>query len=228
MSNYWKKYWQENEITERINPQAQVGRTINSIPVESEIWESTLEFIKSHIKLKMTDNILDLGAGNGMIAIPFSVKCQSVTVVDISQPLLDRIDTVNYNNIIKNYSDILDVNFPDKSFDKIILYFALQHFNEKETIIILNKAHNWLADNGLFYIGDIPDLNKIWSFFDTSERENLFFDSLLNEQPIVGTWYTSKFLKKAAYNSNYSSVKILRQPDYQINSHYRFDILLKK
>lgn len=228
MSEYWKRYWATNNIIKRKNPQAQVGRTINKIPVSQPIWEYTLEFISSKIKLNKNDVILDLCAGNGLIAIPFSVKCKSVTAVDISKPLLNRINTDIYKNIIKIKSDILSIDFPDKSFNKVILYFALQHFNEKESLIIFKKVYNWLTDKGVFYIGDVPDADKIWQYFNTKDREKAYFESIIDERPIIGSWFTKEFIIKAALHLNYSSVKIVKQPVNLVNSHYRFDVILHK
>jgi ubiquinone/menaquinone biosynthesis C-methylase UbiE len=225
---FWKKYWTNSDITKRVNLQAQVGRTINRQPIDDSLWDLTLEYIKNQLELGEDDEILDLCGGNGLISIPFSLICKSVILADISETLLNQIDTYVHKNITAIHSDILTLSFTDESFDKVIFYFAIQHFDEKEVLSILQKVFKWLRKGGSFYIGDIPDMLKIWSFYNTKERKRAYFNSILDDKPIIGTWFTKDFLIKAGDFLNYSDCKTLNQPSYQINSHYRFDMILKK
>ena len=103
-----------------------------------------------------------------------------------------------------------------------------QHFSLKEAIILLRKVYDFLKPHGVFYIGDIPDEDKIWSYFNNREREQTHFNSILNDKPIIGQWFQRSFIEKAAIFSEFSNVNIIDQPDYQINAHYRFDALLEK
>ena len=85
-----------------------------------------------------------------------------------------------------------------------------------------------MKKGGIFYIGDIPDIEKLFHFFNTKEREFAFFDSLKNKKPIIGTWFNMQFMEKLGLYSGFSTVEIIKQPDYVINSHYRFDVKLIK
>lgn len=226
--DYWIKFWNENQILKSDNPQLQVGRSINKVPIEDKKWKYTLDFIESKLNLTSSDHLLDLCAGNGLISMPLSKKCEQVTAVDISNELIKKINTQKHPKIKTIVSDARKLDFPKQSFSKVILYFALQHFTEQETIRLMEKVYKWLRPDGLFFIGDIPDSKKLWTFFNTPARQKTYFDSLKFNRPIIGTWFSKKFLCNAAICSGFSECNIIIQSKELINHHYRFDLLLKK
>lgn len=226
--NYWVDFWNKNNILNNKDLQKQIGRTINKEPINSDIWTLTIAEIVKTIKLNSKDELVDLCSGNGLLSMPFSKQCKHVTAVDISRKLLDKIDLIQYTNITKVENDLRTVHFENDSFSKAIIYFALQHFSERETILLLKSVYNWLKPNGLFFIGDIPDSDKMFVYFNNIERQNAYFESILSQKPAIGTWFNRLFLEKLATNIGFKKCLIIEQPSFQINSHYRFDILLEK
>jgi cyclopropane fatty-acyl-phospholipid synthase-like methyltransferase len=227
-NDYWENYWNDPEIIKNTHPQKQVLRTVAKLPVESEEWQRTLDYISNIIELKIDDELLDLCAGNSLITIPFAQKCRQVSAIDISKELLSKIDILKNKNIQVQVKDVRTLDLSEKSFSKIIMYASIQYFTEKETILLLENAYKWLYSDGLFFIGDIPDLDKKWNFYNTRERKKAYFESIKSEKPIIGTWFTKDFLLNVAKYVGFSKCQIFDQPKSQINSHYRFDLLLKK
>lgn len=227
-SDYWVSFWNNNAILENENLQCQIGRTINKNPINTDTWLKTVDYITEIIELDKKDELIDICSGNGLLSIPFAQKCKYVTAVDVSEKLLSKIDISAYPNVKTIVSDVRTMQFEGHSFSKAILYFALQHFNERETILIYKLVYNLLKPNGLFYIGDIPDSNKYFDYFNTKERQMAYFESILTMKPIIGSWFSKRFLENLAIYVGFKKCTILDQPDYQINSHYRFDILLEK
>jgi cyclopropane fatty-acyl-phospholipid synthase-like methyltransferase len=227
-NDYWVQYWNDKTIIASRNHQLQVGRSINKVPILDKRWVYTLEFIRRQIDLSREDELLDLCAGNGLISIPFSKECNHVMSVDISKDLIDRIDTSTNKNIKTMLSDVRLLELSEKSFSKVIFYFAIQHFTEKEVIYLFEKVYKWLRPGGLFFVGDIPDSDKIWSFFNTEERQKVYLESIKNDRPIIGTWFSKEFLCKAASYAGFSDCAHIVQPDELINHHYRFDLLIRK
>lgn len=225
--NYWKQYWNKSAIIFSSDYQIQVGRTINKIPVSNEIWKFTLKHIENQLKIESEDQLLDLCCGNGLISAPLSLKCKSVTAVDVSKPLL-KIFPRNYKNIKIINADIRRLNFKPSCFSKVLIYFAIQHFSERETFLLIQHVYKWLKPNGICLIGDIPDQSKIWDFFDTKERSAAYFKSIKNGKPIIGNWFNKSFFLHAAEILGYHQVKVFEQPKKLINSHYRFDVILNK
>jgi ubiquinone/menaquinone biosynthesis C-methylase UbiE len=228
MTDFWKEYWQNADILRETHPQNQVGRTINKQPIAEDRWHDTLDFIATHLKPSKNDVLLDLCAGNGLLSVFFAKTMRQVMAVDISEDLLNKIDTTVHQNIRTVQSDLLALDLANESFDKALMYFALQHFSLKETINVFQKVHDILKPGGLFYIGDIPDAALIWNFFNNKDREKAYFESVLTEEPIVGQWFDKAFIQKGGKFAGFSDVQIISQPAYQFNSHYRFDALLKK
>lgn len=224
--NYWEKFWNTNDMILRYGIHQKIGRTINGIPISNEDWESVLNDLTQHLQLKKDDVVLDIASGSGAIALPFSEKVKSITAIDISKQLLDSIDY--RTNLIKIKADIRNYEFEENSFSKIIFYFAVQHFTEQETVCLFSKIYKWLKPGGLCFIGDIPDIDKRFIFFNSIEREKIYFNKISSGNPIIGTWFKKDFMLKLSSWAGFSKSIILDQPQDYINAHYRFDIKLCK
>lgn len=219
--NYWIKFWQTDKIVHKATPHEKVGRTIQGVPISDEQWQQVLDDLEVHLQLTPQDRLLDIGAGSGVISIPFSKKTAHVTALDISANLLEEMK--GYEAIKTVMANALEADFEEECFDKVIIYFAIQHFTEQETLLLLEKAWHWLKPGGILYIGDIPDVSRKFSFFNTPERQAAYFNSLKNHEPIIGTWFHKDFFSGLAAYLGFSSAGILEQPHTFMNAHYRFD-----
>lgn len=226
--DYWINYWTSNQRIDADNLHYQVGRTINGVPIDPQKWQFHLNEIEQTLDLNSHDTLLDLCAGNGLITMPLSLKCRSVTAVDISKTLLKKIDTRSYPSITVITGDIRNVSLPSGAFSKGIMYGALQYFNERETIDIFDKIYLSLMPGGSFLIGDIPDIDRLFVFYNKPEWVTAYFDSLRANTPAVGNWFKKEMLVEMAKYVGFSNAEILSQHPDLINSHYRFDLLLTK
>ena len=227
-NHYWTTYWTTHQIIENEHPHCQVGRTVNKIPIDQQKWEFHLNQIEQILNLNSSDTLLDLCAGNGLITMPLSLKCQSVTAVDISNTLLEKIDTNLYPNITVITGDARNISLPSEAFSKGIMYGALQYFNERETIGIFETIYQTLTQGGSFLIGDIPDVDCLFVFHSKPEWVKAYFDSVKKNTPAVGTWFKKEILLEMAKYIGFRDAKILSQHPDLINSHYRFDLMLTK
>jgi len=224
--DYWKTFWNQSSLLDKKNIHEQVGRTKKGVAIDDEVWEQTLAYIIQNTNLNKDDDLLDLACGSGAISIAVQNKVKSVTAVDISQKLITGLKIFKSINAI--HSDILEVSFKECEFSKVILYFALQHFNENETLKIFERVYKWLKPDGVFFCGDVTDIEKQFDFYDTDERKKAFFESVKENQPIIGTWFNKNFLINLAKYTGFKQAIIIDQPENQFNSHYRFDIKLIK
>lgn len=227
-NNYWATYWTTNQIIQNENPQCQVGRTVNKIPIDQNEWQFHLNEIEQALHLSPCDILLDLCAGNGLITIPLSLKCQSTTAVDISSVLLDKIDTNSYPSITVITGDVRNVSLPSAAFSKGIMYGALQYFNEREAIGIFETIYQSLIEGGSFLVGDIPDIDRLFVFYNKPEWVKAYFDSIRTNTPAVGTWFKKEILVEMAKYVGFSNATTLSQHPNLINNHYRLDLLLTK
>lgn len=219
--NFWVEYGKQAQSKD---PQTQVLRTINKLPIEKEKWEFCLEYIEGQLEVNASDDILDLCCGNGLISQRLSPKCNSVVAVDVSEDLLHGIDVKKYPNIKPICSDIRKLDFKEGAFSKIIIYAAIQYLSLKETVLLFENVKKWLRPGGIFFIGDIPDHSKRWTFFNSKEREAVYFNTVKEEADIVGTWFDSEWLKKLADYSGFKQAELIEQHPDMIYYFFRFDM----
>ena len=232
MSSYWKKHW--NSILHDADKQSQVGRTVNKKPISSDIFKKTFDWVSQKMEIKRESVILELCCGNGVWTTHFSRLVKHVTAVDFSEPLLNvlktELETQKITNVEVKSEDVSVINDKDyKYFTHIFWYFAIQHFSEREIVFLFETAYNILknTEGGTFYIGDIPDKEKLWEFVHTKEYTKMYFDSVKNNSPAIGTWFMKKDLMKLAEYTGFAKHEIIDQPKWQINSNYRFDMKLE-
>jgi len=232
MHSYWKKYW--NSIVKGADKQSQVGRTVNKTPVSNDIFEKTVDWTVQKMQINRKSVILDLCCGNGIWTIYFAKQVKHVTAIDFSKSLLHvlkmELAKQNITNVEVKLEDVSILNDKDyKSITHIFWYFAIQHFSEKEIVVLFENAYRILKNKkeGVFYIGDIPDKEKLWNFAYTKEYAKMYFESLKNDSPAIGTWLMKKDLLKLAEYAGFSKYEIIEQPSWQINSKYRFDMKLE-
>jgi ubiquinone/menaquinone biosynthesis C-methylase UbiE len=224
---YWTKYWNSAERFKNENPHAKVGRTVFGKPIAEQEWNKTVAFLEKKTSVSKTKNVLDLCCGNGLLSVPFAAKAKSVTSIDYSKGLIAELKSRKVKNINAFAADVNKLDFKNKKFDIIIMYFAIQHFTQTEAIALLRKAKTLLSAGGCIYIGDIPDEERLWNFFYTKKFKKAYFDALGKSEPIIGNWFTKEFFKYLGEYLNYNKVEVISQPSYMINHHYRFDVMMK-
>lgn len=226
-TDYWKQYFRSTALSD--NPHRKVGRTVNKQPISEEHFDAIINDISEKLALGADDVLLDLCCGNGSISNRLAPLCKTVTGVDFTEELIDDLRrNKQHANITEQVGDVNELQFDPAAFDKILLYFSLQHFSHAQATRLLLSAVQWLKPGGRFLIGDIPDSARTWNFFNTPEREAIYFDGLKNEQPVIGVWYDKMFMEKLAHYAGFSECKIYDQPEGFFNAHYRFDVLLTK
>lgn len=218
-NDYWKEFWAKASLeTSRFS---QVQRA------ESEIIP-IISYLKETLSLQPTDSLLDVCCGNGLITKELSPFCQSVVGVDFSEQLILHANKEAPKNVQYLVGDALALEqVVDKRFDKIILHFSFQYFNQKQGEEVIKSLANYLAPKGKIFLGDIPDANRFWSFYNTFWKRFFYFKQYLFGKPQMGVFWSSKALDKMAYSLGLNGVS-LQQPSYLPHSHYRFDYLLEK
>ncbi|MCF8222798.1 MAG: class I SAM-dependent methyltransferase [Bacteroidales bacterium] len=227
--NYWINFWKEHaKKSKGKNNQVQVLRTIHRNPIDTTTWETILKFVLFNLDIKHEDIVLDLFGGNGLFAVEIAKYCRRVDIVDVSEELLNTIDREKYNNIITKASDIRKIALSKNEYNKILIYAGIQYLTRKETIELFLKVFEALQKGGICYIGDIPDEKRIWNFYNNTEREASYFQSLLDNSPQIGTWFDDFWLEKLTNFVGFSSFRKIDQKKEMIYSHFRFDAIIKK
>ncbi|WP_077529034.1 class I SAM-dependent methyltransferase [Vreelandella utahensis] len=225
--DYWATFWRDHGVkSSDSDAQSQVLRTHNKQPIDEKRWISTLNTVRKHLQMTGGHRMLDLCSGNGLFARHFAPDCDWLLAVDISPDLLRSLDQLDISNVETIESDMRAVDFPADTFDRILLYAALQYLEPSEAIKLLERAAGWLEPGGILYLGDVPDRNQLWNFFNTKEREAHYFRNLRDGEAIVGTWFDSEWLCRLGYFAGFSEVRIIEQPEFMIYHTFRYEAVL--
>lgn len=227
---YWEKNFNDKKVVGQSNDlQINIARTKEGKPISKEDWHTTLGYIAGSLDITKQSRVLELCCGNGVIIGNISDQCKEAIGVDYSEELLNQLQNSFKNkNLSVVSSNVLDFKIKESAFDAIILYFSLQHFNERDSYLLIEKCIKGLKPKGKILIGDIPDLDKKWHYVNQPNYHIDYFNRVLNNTPKIGYWYQKDFFM--AMNSCFPNVsfKILEQPKYQINAGHCFDVLIQK
>lgn len=227
-NQYWYQFWNASQRIKSENAQTNVGRTRNSKAVDHETWARTLSYVHQQLDLDEGDRLLDLCCGNALLGGAFLDEVEVVVGVDFSLPLLQQARELWGEGIQLICADVASLEFPEACFDAVLLYFAIQHLDEKQTIELLQRVMRWLSPGGRVFIGDVPDRRALWTYLSTAAARRDFIARVTEERPKIGTWYEPEFFSSIAEYLGSVDVKVVEQPEYQINSSYRFDVLFRK
>lgn len=226
-SKYWRDYYANSQIVDTGNLQLNVGRSKNGEPIKKEHWDDFLEYLKEVLYLDHSKDLIELCCGNGQIIGEIANTCKSAYGIDYSQQLLNQLDTT-YGSAVKTYCcDVLEITMPLPKFDVALIYFSIQHFNERETLnLITNTIENLLKPASTLYIGDIPDSRRKWSYICKPEHRKDYIKRVISKSPKIGNWFHPSFFEAIGVYLDIT-VDIIEQPVNQINSDHRFDVLFK-
>lgn len=224
-TEYWLEFWNKHgRASIQADEQTQVLRTFNKLPITSERWQLTLGYLDKQFPVDATDDVLDLCSGNGLITAHLAPRCRSVTAVDISADLLATLDQRKLHNVKTLQSDIRKLSFEEGTFSRILLYAGIQYLSEGEAVALLRETFKWLKPGGLLFVGEVPDREKLWSFYNTPERLALYFDNQIMDRDVVGTWFDKSWFLRLAESTGFQQAHVIRQPAEQIYAHFRFDL----
>ena len=229
MSVDWRTHW--NQHARRSGGDEalrQVQRTVERRPITDEQWSMTISHVVAQLDLASDHLVLDLCCGNGLLTAALDAEVQGVVGVDFSDVLLRELPRRTSPRTAAVCADARDIPFRPATFDRVLVAAALQHFEPHETIRVLRRIASLLRNDGVLLVTDIPDRDRLWSFFDTPAREQDHFDSVETRTDILGTWYGRSWLEKLARHVGFRTATAIDQPGELPFQHYRFDLRCAK
>lgn len=129
--------------------------------------------VEKQIALLLDKEILDFGGGTGLLALPLAKQAKSVTLVDISEKMLEQARLKAEQQDIKNIQfleqDLL-ANPLEQQFDLIVVSRVLHHMPDLDATLAM--FHHHLRENGQVLIADFVKTDTNHHGFDLAELEN--------------------------------------------------------
>lgn len=129
--------------------------------------------VEKQMDILSDKEILDFGGGTGLLALPLAKQAKSVTLVDISEKMLEQARLKAEQQEIKNIQfleqDLLK-NPLKQEFDFIVVCRVLHHMPDLDESLSLFHQH--LRENGQLLLADFTKTEANHHGFDLAELEN--------------------------------------------------------
>ena len=134
--------------------------------------------VEKQIDLLSDKEILDFGGGTGLLTLPLAKQAKSVTLVDISEKMLEQARLKAERQEIKNIQfleqDLLE-NPLEQEFDLIVVCRVLHHMPDLDAALSL--FHQYLKEDGKLLIADFTKTEAKYHGFDIVELEKQLIEN---------------------------------------------------
>ena len=128
--------------------------------------------VEKQINVLSDKEILDFGGGTGLLSLPLAEQAKSVTLVDISEKMLEQARLKAEQQDIKNIQFLeqnLLVKPLEQEFDLIVVCRVLHHMPDLDESLSLFHQH--LRENGQLLLADFTKTEADHHGFDLAELE---------------------------------------------------------
>lgn len=131
------------------------------------------QVVEKQLDILSDKEILDFGGGTGLLALPLAKQAKSVTLVDISEKMLEQARLKAERQDIKNIrfleQDLLK-NPLEQEFDLIVVSRVLHHMPDLDAALSLFHQH--LKEDGQLLLADFTKTEANHHGFELPELEN--------------------------------------------------------
>lgn len=128
--------------------------------------------VEKQLDILSDKEILDFGGGTGLLTLPLAKQAKSVTLVDISEKMLEQARLKAEQQDIKNIQFLeqnLLANPLEQEFDLIVVCRVLHHMPDLDAAFSLFHQH--LKEDGQLLIADFTKTEANHHGFDLAELE---------------------------------------------------------
>lgn len=228
----WKEYFtQRPALFSETEFLKQVHKTVAGQPITPAQFSAQLSDIHNALEFNKDDFVLDMCCGNGIITTEMAKACHAIVGIDFSEPLINIAGKYNKPENTTYYCmSVLDDGVKDiakKPFTKIYMYEALQHFTEEDVLKLLRLIMDITSPDSATFFGGIPDVDRLWDFYDTEERREEYRIRKKKNQDPIGTWWKKNIFRDVCHKNGFAC-EILNQNPILHSAHYRFDARITK
>jgi 2-polyprenyl-3-methyl-5-hydroxy-6-metoxy-1,4-benzoquinol methylase len=138
-------------MTERFN---QVAEEWDKGDIRQNIAHAVFQTISSRIALLNNMNIMDFGAGTGLLSFKIAPMVKTVVGVDLSEKMLEQLESKNNDTIwVETICQNICEESLEKQFHGIVSSMAMHHV--EDTVDLFRAFHLHLKRDGFIAIADL-------------------------------------------------------------------------
>jgi SAM-dependent methyltransferase len=230
----WKRFWEDHSRSFReADFFHHVGRTRDGgVPTGIEEIGRVVRQVSEGLELSGSDFLLDLCCGNGLLTREFSRISRAVVGVDFSEEMIRLARSHHAEpNISYVCASILDLDSDVlgtwQSATKVCMVESLQYFTPGQLSLMLDRLNRIACDDAVLYFSGVLDRERIWSFFNTEERQEEYRKRQADGTDLMGYWWSREELVGRAHESGLECEFLPQSPSLS-TAHYRFDVRMKR
>lgn len=203
----------------------QVRRTVNGKPLPDEQINMIFSMVRENLQFQPDDVVLDLGCGNGALAVDFFDDIQEYLGVDMS-PYLVEVGEKNFQRApthtfrLETANDYCVSESAPERFTKVLWYGAFAYFSVDEVRELFLTLRQRFSSVERVFIGTIPETCRAKDFF----KDNTMLP-LDDHTTAIGRWWSREEVARLAEECGWN-VTVIEMPDGFFQSHYRFNVVL--
>lgn len=225
--NYWKEHFDENASKFENSLFKQVDMTVNGKEADDKQVDLRAKRIKDILNLDKSDILLDICCGNGMVTSRYADYVSFIYGLDFSGGLIQIANKANKKeNIEYGVVNIVNVDYTKfKNVNKVCMSSCFQYLSKREAEEFIKNLS--VLNNVSIYISNIPDVQRLWNYYDTEEKKAFYFQREKEGKPHMGTWWDKKDVERISVDNGFDCNFLAIEKDLN-TSYYRFDLLLSK
>lgn len=236
-SKDWKSFWRGYRTPVAHSEDdlfLQVGKTIDSKPIERAVLAQMVAAIVRSLKLTAQDRLLDLCCGNGLLSFELALTAAHVTSVDFAPHMIQAAHEFKMRpNIEYRVDDVLkpvdELVGSGARINKVLMNDSLAYFDADGLSRLLGNLQAYFGKEPVrFLMTGIPNYDLRWNFYNTPERRARFEDHERRGDDTndgMGRWWRPQEITRICELRGLS-VEISNQP-YPIST-YRMNALVTR
>ncbi len=121
-------------------------------PTRLILAENVAKAITTHLPLSPSMELLDFGAGTGLVSLEILPRVHSITAVDTSSKMLEVLDSKEAEGITTRCMDLLTEEI-EQRFDAVISSMVMHHV--PDTRRLFERIHTLLKEGGRIAFADL-------------------------------------------------------------------------
>lgn len=205
----------------------QVKRTVNGKPVTEQQITQIVDAVIAGLELGKDDVLLDLCCGNGALTDRFFDVCRGGLGVDFSERLIE-VAQLNFERkpdrlyLLDDVVNHVRSGAAAKQYTRILCYGSFAYLEHQQASNLLRLCRGGYPNVSRFFIGNCPDKEKMYAFFD----EKTYSEGIEDEPDSpIGIWRSQEEFRELCEDAGWK-VRFSRMPKAFYASAYRYDAVL--